>query len=276
MVFRFATYIFLLPVFLFVYFHFPGHAHGEARKLMVAGSTSVQPIAEKLAEYFMKKHPEIKVEVQGGGSSAGVQAALSGAADVGMSSRELKADEKRLKEFIVAYDAIVMVVNKNNSIDNITKNTIRSIFAFEVTDWRSIPGSGPECATMTVLTREDGSGTRGAFEELIMGTAEIAARALVQDSTGSIREIVSNDIDAIGYISFGSLNDKVRSLAVDGIKPEMKNFTGRDKSNQYKLMRPFLFLTNGEPAGVAVEFMRFIRSDEGVELIKREGLVPAL
>ncbi len=253
----------------------PAGASDEPEKLMIAGSTSVQPIAEKLAEHFMQKHPGIKIEVQGGGSSAGVQAAYSGAADIGMSSRELKIEEKQLKEFVAAYDAIVLIAHRDNAIENISREDARKIFSFDITSWKDVSGSTNE-GVITVLTREDGSGTRGAFEELIMGTAEIAARALVQDSTGSIREIVSNDIDGLGYISFGSLNDRVKALAVDGVKPEMKSFQAKDGAAKYKVIRPFLFLTREEPAGAAKEFMRFIRSAEGVELIKKEGLVPAL
>lgn len=262
---------------LAIIFITPGAAYctDGVKKLMIAGSTSVQPIAEKLAEHFMHARRDIKIEVQGGGSSAGVQAALSGAADIGMSSRELKPSEKRLKEFVVAYDAIVMIINRDNSLDEISREDIKRIFAFEITSWKDIKGSKNE-GVITVLTREDGSGTRGAFEELIMGTAEIAARALVQDSTGSIREIVSNDVDGIGYISFGSLNDRVKALAVDGVRPSMETFQAKDAASRYKVIRPFLFLTREEPSGAVLEFMRFIRSTEGVELIKKEGLVPAL
>lgn len=271
-----GSYKILIALLIMSAFYFlgtPGYC--ETKKLMIAGSTSVQPIAEKLSEHFMQKRPDIKIEIQGGGSSAGVQAAMSGAADIGMSSRELAASESHLKTFIVAYDAIVMIVNPQNNIDNISRDEIRKIFAFDITAWNKINASSG-CGVITVLTREDGSGTRGAFEELIMGTVEIAARALVQDSTGSIREIVANDIDAIGYISFGCLNQKVRALAVDGIKPETKSFTESDPSLKYKVIRPFLFLTKEEPRGAAREFMDYIRSAEGADIIKAEGLVPVL
>lgn len=271
---RFRKIIIFLLVFA-VYSIAAGFAFAENRKIMIAGSTSVQPIAEKLAEHFMQKRPDIKIEVQGGGSSAGVQAALSGAADIGMSSRELKESEAALKKFVVAYDAIVLIANKNNAVEDVARQDIKKIFAFEITSWKNIKGSSA-AGTITVLTREDGSGTRGAFEELVMGTAEIAARALVQDSTGSIREIVSNDIDALGYISFGSLNDKVKALSVDGVKPLMQNFIAGDAASRYKVIRPFLFLTREPPAGAALEFMNYIRSAEGVDIIKKEGLVPVL
>ncbi len=261
-----------LVVFNVFYLSF-APAYCQSEKLMIAGSTSVQPIAEKLSEYFMKKRPDIKIEVQGGGSSAGIQAVFSGAADIGMSSRGLAACESHLKAFIVAYDAIVMIANPQNHIENISSGDIRRIFSFEVTAWKGISVS-PGLGVITVLTREDGSGTRGAFEELIMGTVEIAARALVQDSTGSIREVVANDIDAIGYISFGSLDSKVKALAVDGIKPEMDSFTAADPAGRYSVIRPFLFLTGEEPRGAAREFMDYIRSEEGSAIIKAEGLVP--
>lgn len=267
--------IIILISFFACYAISPVSSFAQSRKVMIAGSTSVQSIAEKLAEHFMQKRPDIKIEVQGGGSSAGVQAALSGAADIGMSSRELKESEAALKKFVVAYDAIVLIANKNNAVEDVARQDIKKIFAFEITSWKNIKGSSA-AGTITVLTREDGSGTRGAFEELVMGTAEIAARALVQDSTGSIREIVSNDIDALGYISFGSLNDKVKALSVDGVKPLMQNFIAGDAASRYKVIRPFLFLTREPPAGAALEFMNYIRSAEGVDIIKKEGLVPVL
>lgn len=240
-----------------------GASGGGAGRITIAGSTSVQPILEKLAERYMAERPGVKIEVQGGGSSAGIQAARSGAADAGASSRELKPDEKDLYETVICRDAIVLIVNPASPVKNLSRQEIRNIFS-----------KGADRAT-TVITREEGSGTRGAFEELIMGKTEIAPSCLVQDSTGALREIVASDPKAIGYVSFGGLNESVRAVAVDGIVPEMSAMTAKDASKRYSIIRPFLLATRKAPAGKLREFVDFIRSAPGVALLKKEGLVPA-
>ena len=252
----------------------PSKIKKQNHKIMIAGSTSVQPIAEKLAEHYMALHPEVKIEVQGGGSSAGIQAAKTGAAEIGASSRELKPDEKDLHEFILAYDAIVLIVNPKNKISNISLDQVMKIFSGQASNWADIVTAA--CGLITCITREEGSGTRSAFEELIMRKkAEIADRCLVQDSTGALREIVADDPNAVGYVSFGGINDKVKPLSIDNIAPVMKNFKESDNSKKYKIIRPFLFVTNSKPEGLCLEFMNYIRSDEGAKILTQEGLIPA-
>lgn len=263
----------------------------ENHKIMIAGSTSIQPIAEELAEHYMRKHPENKIEVQGGGSSAGIQAAKSGAANIGMSSRELKESEKDLIPTIIAYDAIVLVVHPTNPMTNITLQQIQGIFSYQIRDWSEIdPNITGE---ITMITREEGSGTRGAFEELAMHQVEIAPRCLVQDSTGAVREIVADDPHAIGYISVGALNGRVKPLKVEGIavvslphyaqtlSPElqryqlvMENINTIDKSQRYRLIRPFLFVSQKPLTGIAKNFVEYIYSEEGKQLLQKEGLIP--
>lgn len=252
----------------------PLKSQKKIQKIMIAGSTSVQPIAEKLAEHYMALHPEAKIEVQGGGSSAGIQAAKTGAAEIGASSRELKQDEKELCEFILAYDAIVLIVNPKNKISNLSLDQAMKIFSGQSSDWAAVDTS--ECGHITCITREEGSGTRTAFEELIMRKkAEIADRCLVQDSTGALREIVADDPNAIGYVSFGGINDKVKPLSIDYVKPLMENFRQIDNSKKYKIIRPFLFVTRSKPEGLCLDFMNYIRSEEGIKILTREGLIPA-
>ncbi len=247
---------------------------GNSQKIMIAGSTSMQPIVEKLAEHYMKSHGNIKIEVQGGGSSAGIQAARTGAAQIGTSSRELKKEEKEQDTAItiMAYDAIVLIVHPENSISNINIEQVRKIFSYECKNWEEL-----ECnqkGQITMITREEGSGTRGAFEEMVMHKTEIAERCLVQDSTGAVREIVANDPCAIGYISFGALNSSVKALSINGVFPKMENFTTTDINKKYKLIRPFLFVTQHQPAGLALDFIKYIRSSEAANLLKQEGLIP--
>jgi len=241
----------------------PGH-----KGITLAGSTSVQPFADQWAEVFMIKFPGKAVNVQGGGSSAGIQAALTGASEVGMSSRELKPEEKVLTEFIVAWDGLAIIVHPSNFIDNLSLLTVRDIFSGRIRSWKEI--GGPEKA-IHVVTREEGSGTRGAFQEMVMGRERIANKAIVQDSNGTVREVVANDPYAIGYISLGLLNERVKAIKLDNVQPSLEAVVYR----KYKLVRPFLLLTSGPPQGLAKEFIEFILGEEGQDLVRRQGLIPA-
>jgi phosphate transport system substrate-binding protein len=237
--------------------------------LTVAGSTSVQPIAELLADRYMAEHPGSLIDVQGGGSSAGIQAALSGAAEIGMSSRELKPDETGLKTFLMARDAIALIVHPSNPVRALTKEQVRGIFSGRVKRWEQVGGRP---GAITFITREEGSGTRGAFEELVMGKqTEIAADGIVQDSTGAARAIVAGDPNAIAYISLGMITPEVSAVALDGVMPTPET----SSSGAYALTRPFLLLTHGEPTPRAQAFMDFLKTPQSQATIGEEGYIPA-
>ncbi len=236
-------------------------------EIIVAGSTSVQPFADRWAETFLKSRPGCFVNVQGGGSSAGIQAALSGAADIGTSSRELKADEKSLDEIVVARDGLAVIVHPSNPVRGLSLGEVRLIFSGEIPSWKYLGGDD---RPITVVTREEGSGTRGAFQELVMGKVRISRGAIVEDSNGTVREIVAADPRAIGYISLGLVNDRVRALPLDGAVPGEAAI----RDGTYKLVRPFLFVTKGVPSGMCRDFVDFVLSPEGQELIQKEGLLP--
>ncbi len=235
--------------------------------LTVAGSTSIQPFADKWAEVFMEKRPGMGVNVQGGGSSAGIQACKSGACQIGMSSRELKPDEKDLHEIVVAHDGLAVIVHPSNPVRAATLFQVKEIFSGEVRSWRQLGGPG---RTITVVTREEGSGTRGAFQELVMGRTRIFKGAITQDSNGTVREIVAHDPNAIGFISLGLVNEQVAALALDGAEATEENI----ENGRYALVRPFLFVSRGEPTGQAREFVDLVLSEEGQEMIRKEGLIP--
>jgi len=237
-------------------------------EITIAGSTSVQPFADKWAEVFMSEHPGCAVNVQGGGSSAGIQAAKSGAADIGTSSRDLKPDEKDLTEIVIARDGLAVIVHPENPISGLSIDQVRQVFTGEIPGWKYL---GAANAAVTVVTREEGSGTRGAFQELVMGKSRIFKGAIVEDSNGTVREIVANDPNAIGYISLGLVNDRVKVLSLDGVEPTDDNIL----SGQYRLVRPFLFLTRGAASGISGEFIDFVLSAEGQDLVRQEGLIPA-
>jgi phosphate transport system substrate-binding protein len=253
-----AVLLFLQP--------FLGGCQKSQGGLTVAGSTSVQPFAEALAEEYMAHHPQQKIFVQGGGSSAGIQAVRSGAAEVGMSSRELKEGEKKLIAVPIIFDAIAVIVHRENPVQNLGIDQIRGIFSGEVTRWNEVGGKDQ---AITLLTREEGSGTREAFQHLIMGTREISLGALVQDSNGAIRQVVADDRNGIGYISLGLVNDRVKALRVDQVEPNTENI----RRHRYKFIRPFLFVFRAPPEGLARDFLRYILSPPGQKLLVQEGLV---
>ena len=240
---------------------------GGSSELILAGSTSIQPFADKWAEVFMQSHPDFGVNVQGGGSSAGIQACKSGACQIGMSSRELKGDELDLVAVVVARDGLAVVVHPSNPVRALRTPDVKQIFAGDILSWR--PLGGPD-RPITVVTREEGSGTRGAFQELVMGKARIFRGAITEDSNGTVREIVANDPYAVGFISLGLVNEQVRALDLDGAAATDENIG----SGRYKLVRPFLFVSRGEPAGRAREFVDFVLSPAGQELVRKEGLLP--
>jgi len=242
---------------------------GTGRKdtITLAGSTSVMPFSEKLAEYFMVGYPKFSVEVQGGGSSAGIQAAINRTVDIGMSSRNLKEDEKALKEILICYDGISIVVHPSNPVRDISLDQIRKIYSGKIKNWKEL---GWIDRNIDAVSREEGSGTRGAFEELVMKTAFIDDGIMVQDSNGSVKEVVANDPYAIGYISLGIVDQKVKALTIDSVAPTVQNI----KQHTYRMVRPFLYLTTGEPAGTAKIFIDFVLSRDGQNILRKEGLVP--
>jgi phosphate transport system substrate-binding protein len=237
--------------------------------LTIAGSTSVQPFAEKLAETYMGTHPGLGINVQGGGSTAGVRAAETGAAQIGMSSRHLKDSEEALHQVTIALDGIAIIVNAANPVAGLTRAEVAAIFAGEIPRWSAV--GGPD-RPIHFVSREEGSGTRGAFEEMVMGKKEIAPRALVQDSNGAVREIVASDPDALGYISLGLVDRRVRAVAVDGVLATHDTIVAK----RYAVVRPFLFLSREEPSGAARAFIDFVLGPEGQRLLGLEGLIPAV
>lgn len=235
----------------------------------LAGSTAFQPFAEKLAEHYMASRKGIQINVQGGGSAVGIQAALAGAADVGMADLlEIPPEAKGLASIVVARDGIAIVVNPRNPVSALTPAQARGIFTGSIADWNDVGGgAGP----VRVISREEGSGTRRSFDKLVLGAEKLAAGALFQNSNGTCREAVASDAGAIGYLSIGLVNGRVKALAYDGVAPTNDNV----KAGKYPLARPVFFLTKGEPAPHVADFIAFVLSPEGQGILEKEGLIAA-
>jgi len=247
-----------------------GCASEQERTIQIAGSTSVQPVAEKLAKKFEETHPNVKINVQGGGSGLGIKSATQGIVDIGTSSKELTPEEKNgLKEYLIGKDGIVIALNIENPVSDLTKDQLKDIFSGKITNWREV--GGPD-AEIHVITREAGSGTRKAFEEIVMGKdTKIRADAIVQSSTEAVKQSIKQDPNAIGFVSLAHMSLDVKALKIDGVEPSEQTVA----DGSYKLQRPFLFLVKGEPKGIVKEFIDWVLSPEGQAIVKEEKVVPA-
>ena len=234
----------------------------------LAGSTAFAPFAEKLGGQFMAKNPGTRVAVQGGGSTVGIQAAQQGRAQIGMADLvKLPPEADGLTSFVVARDGVAVIVNPLNPASNLTLDQIRDIFNGKITNWKEVGGQD---GTITVVSREAGSGTRSSFEKIV-GNVKLTSNALVQDSNGSIRETVASDPKAIGYLSHGLVNDKIKALTVDGNPCTVEAVL----AGKYALVRPVFLLTKGAPQGNTKAFIDFVLSDAGQAQIRKDGLLPA-
>jgi phosphate transport system substrate-binding protein len=246
-----------------------GCGKSDGRTLSVVGSTSIQPFAELLAEEYAKKHAGETVDVQGGGSTAGLQAVANALAHIGMCSRSLKSDEaEKFTPIIIARDGLAIVVHPTNPVEGLTLDQLRGLFSGKIRNWQEIGGRD---APVRPITREEGSGTRESFVNLVMGKEPISRRALTQESNGAVQELVRGDASAIGYMSLGLVGRELKALPIDGAAPTRDNVV----SGQYKLARPFLFVTMGTPTPDAQKFVDYVLSPEGQGMLEVEGLVRA-
>lgn len=249
-------------------------------KLAVVGSTSVGPLMEKIAAMYNEKNPNLSIEIQQVGSGAGIQATIDGTANIGMSSRELTADElsKDLKPINIALDGIAVIINKENGVKNLTTEQIQKIFTGEITNWKDVGGKS---GAITIISREEGSGTRSAFEELMKLQKEVekdgkkvkestvSEKALVQEGSGAVKAGVAQNPNAIGYLSLGIVDDTINAVSVDGITATVA--TVKDKT--YKVSRPFVVLTKGDATGTAKEFIDYLLSDEVQKFVEEEHYI---
>jgi phosphate transport system substrate-binding protein len=237
--------------------------------VIVAGSTSVQPYTEKLAEEYAHIYPDNDIDVLGGGSTFGVAAVINGTAHIGMSSRALKKDEQYLWTVEIAKDGLAIIIHPENPQTGLSLDIIRGIYTGEISSWSDIGGSD---AKIHLIAREEASGTRSAFEDLVMIGAEISPKAIIQDSNGAVKQLVSEDRHAIGFISLGLVDQSVKALQVDDAEPSKANIM----NGSYSLYRPFLYISDGEPEAMAKHFIDFALSPQGQRFLTNEGLITSV
>ena len=236
--------------------------------ISMVGSTSMEKFATALSEIFMEKYPNITVQAEFVGSGA----VNNGSADIGNSSRELKDEEKAngIAENIVAIDGIAVVVDPANTVEDLTKDQLTSIYNGTITNWKEAGGTDQP---IVVIGRESGSGTRSAFEE-ILDVADACKYSNELDSTGAVMAKVASTPGSIGYVSLDVLDDTVKTLKLDGTEATPENI----KAGSYFLSRPFVMATKGEISeqnDLVKALFDYIYSDEGTELVKSVGLIPA-
>lgn len=243
-------------------------AQAETVEISVVGSTTVQPLAELLSEAFEAVDPSVIVTVSGGGSSVGVKSASEQSADIGMASREIKNSEieecPQLVIHTIARDGIAIVTSMDVDVNDITIEQARGIFAGEITDWSEVGGTA---GMITFVSREEGSGTRAAFEDLVMDESLIGENAILQPSNGAVRTSVTSMPGAIAYISFGYLDESTQQMAIDGALPTPENV----ESGAYPVVRPLNMVTYGEPQGAIADWLQFIMSEDGQAVVAAEG-----
>jgi len=229
----------------------------------VGGSTSVTPLMEQFAETYSKANPNIKVNINPTGSGDGIKNA-GVLYQIGMTSRELTPAEKGsgLKEVTVAIDGIAIIVHKNNPVKDLTVDQIRDIYSGAVTDWSQVSG-GAKRGRIAVVSREAGSGTRGAFEELV-GLKTLVAGANESTSTGAIKAGIAQNPDAIGYISLGSLDKTVKAVSVGGVAASNANVV----RGTYKIARPFIVLYKDNIRPESKAFVDWMLSRAGQTVVR--------
>lgn len=242
----------------------------------MTGSTTILPIAEQAAEGYHKSDPETHVLVSGLGSSAGIEAVMTGTSDIGTSSRDLKEEEegKGLVDIPIAFDGIAVIVNPKNPVDGLTTEQLRSIFSGEISNWSELGGADRK---IDLVNRDEASGTREAFKKIIMtDDARFDRSAVVLPGTGQVRDVVSRSEGAIGYISVGFVEPRfssrsVKALPIDGVVPSKQTVA----SKEYPIARTLHFFTMGEPTGLAKRYIDYVLSNavqQGV--VVDAGFVP--
>ena len=238
--------------------------------ISMVGSTSMEKLANALSEAFMEEYPDVTVTAEFVGSGAGIEAVTNGTADIGNSSRSLKDEEKAagVVENVVAIDGIAVCVDPANEVADLTKEQLTNIYNGTVTNWKEVGGADEP---IIVIGREAGSGTRGAFEELV-DLVDGCKYANELDSTGAVIAKVASTPGAIGYASLDALDDSVKALSLEGVEATAENI----KAGNYFLSRPFVMATKGEISeqnDLVQAWFDFVLGDEGQQVASEVGLI---
>jgi phosphate transport system substrate-binding protein len=247
-----------------------------AGNIVIKGSTTVLPIAQKVAESYMKENPDVSISISGGGSGNGIKAILDGTTDIADSSRFIKDKEVAMAvgnnvypvPFAVAYDCIVPIVHPGNSVQNLSLEQLKGIYKGEITNWKDV--GGPDLK-IVVVSRDTSSGTYEVWEEKVMMKERVSPGALLQASNGAVAQAVAKNKNAVGYIGLGYLNDEVKGLTVNNIKGSPESTL----NGTFPISRALYMFTNGWPTGDIANFINYVTHPaKGQKLVGEIGFVP--
>jgi phosphate transport system substrate-binding protein len=262
---------------------FTGAGITDAQKVVckIKGSDTCLPLSQKEAESYMKKSPESAITVIGGGSGVGLSALISSTTDIAQASRSMKMDEKMkmkeagkaFKETIIAYDALAVVVNPSNKIDQLKREQLSDIFTGKITNWKEVGGADLK---IVVYSRESSSGTFEFFKEHVMNQKNYASTALLMPATGAIIQSVGQTSGAIGYVGLAYIDKSVKALKVsyDDGKTYVVPSVETAKNKTYPITRPLFYYYTVAVEKTVSPFVDFILSDEGQKIVLNEGYVP--
>jgi phosphate transport system substrate-binding protein len=245
-----------------------------AEKLVIEGSTTVLPIAQKAAEVFMQQNSSADISVRGGGSGVGISSLIDGTCDIANSSRPIKDTEldkavtngKSIKAHVIAMDGIAVIVNPSNPVNALTKKDIKDIYTGKISNWSRSGGSDQK---IVVISRDTSSGTFEAFGELVLDKQKVRPDAVMQASNQAIASTVAKTPGAIGYVGLGFIDSGVKALEINGVVPSKETVL----NNKYPVGRPLFMYTDGEPKGLTKDFIEFIKSPDGQRIADEEGFV---
>jgi phosphate transport system substrate-binding protein len=247
-----------------------------AGDIVVKGSTTVLPIAQKVAEAYMKENPDTSISISGGGSGNGIKAIIDGTTDIADSSRFIKDKEVALAvqngvypvPFAVAYDCIVPIVHPSNKVTNLTLDQLKKIYKGEIKNWKEVGGPN---APIVVISRDTSSGTYEVWEHKVMKKERVYPGALLQASNGAVAQAVAKNKNAIGYIGLGYVNDTVKPLTANSIKGSAETTL----NGTYPISRPLYMFTNEWPTGDIAKFINYVtHPDKGQKMVREIGFVP--
>ena len=238
-------------------------------RITFAGSTTVQPLAGKLGTAFNQHYAGVTLDIAAGGSVVGIKAIHDGTADIGMASRALTAEEAvGIQQVQIAADVLAIVVHPTNSIAGLTRQQLRDVYLGKIKNWKEV--GGPD-QSIVVVVRDTNSGTRGAFDEIVLEKQSPNAPGMKSAITaGDVAAAVAADPSAIGYVGFGNLEANLKLIKIDEVLPTKD--TARNGS--YSLVRPLLLLTGPLTQPLAKTYIDFVLSAEGQKLVEEDGWVP--
>jgi phosphate transport system substrate-binding protein len=253
---------------------------GQPQTIKISGSTTVIPIVQKAADQYMATHSNADIQISGGGSGVGIQAIGAKTVDIGMSSREVtSAEMAKYPAFVVtpvAHDGIAIVVNPANEIDYITLDQIKNIYLGTTTKWTEITGANVPGTNnqIVVIGRDSASGTRSYFDEVLLAKKTPTKMMLEKNSNGAVLQTVAQTPGSIGYVSIGFVSNDVKALPIwynaeKIVAPTLDNV----KVKTYPVSRDLYVITNGQPSGLASDFITYILSTEGQKIVADEGYV---